>query len=525
MTASLAQLDLAKDTQPPADIAGLDAEMYTLDVPADGSPIKIKAYTALGAYRALQTLAQLVYSVGPDTPASGKWGRGKHAVGDGPLYIQSVPISIQDRPAYGYRGLLLDTSRNWYPLSVMLKLIDGMAVVKMNQLHWHATDTQSWPLAFDKDEDLSRLALNGSYGWTRDETGQPVYAVYTESDVSEVINYGAAHGVNVILEVDMPSHLMSGVVSLDNGNLITCAARDDWQNAGAQPPTGQLNLLPTKDAKGVPDDIGRFVTKVLDKIAGLSQSPYVSSGGDEPNLKCWGVEKEADIDASIIKPFMELVTKVTSSHSKLGMVWEEMGAKFPETAKTLAPGSIVEVWNNATNAQKVLANNAEVNIVLAPYQSFYLDCGGASSLGNNLNPNWCPYVGWQNQYAFDPESVADSVVAQLGATNDHDKAQLKSRFIGGESAIWSEQIDETNLETKVWPRAAAGAEVFWTGSQYTLNSQMVKRSAPPSRSDSDTAPLARILDLRYRMRSLGFNPEPLQPKWCALRPGKCNLQK
>ena len=82
-------------------------------------------------------------------------------------------------------------------------------------------------------------------------------------------------------------------------------------------------------------------------------------------------------------------------------------------------------------------------------------------------------------------------------------------MLGGEQLLWSEQSGPPNLDSIVWPRAAASAELFWTGGTLA-NGRLDVREA-----------LARIHDVRYRMLARGLNAIDLQPEWCALRPEKC----
>ncbi|EST06629.1 Glycoside hydrolase family 20, catalytic core [Kalmanozyma brasiliensis GHG001] len=490
-------LDLRTDKSAPADLGFLDAEMYRIDVPQDGSSIRLTSYTALGALRGLQTLLQLIYSL---PPQGGKSQR----------FIRNVPNVITDRPAYPYRGLLLDTSRNWFDLPTIRKLIDTMQFVKLNQLHWHATDTHSWPLAFEGE--LSVLADKGSYGWTYVD-GQLVRMVYTEADIKDIIDYAAARGINVIIETDMPAHMLEGVQAVGGGELMACPNRPDWQSVAAEPPSGQLRLvsngttLNTTDVGTftVPGPIKTFVSTLLRKTASLSKSVYVSSGGDEPNFHCWNLSSEAAMEPYLAK-FMAVVTNVTTAAGKKGVVWEEMAVKFPTVAKTLGKGSLVGIWNDPNNAGIAIENNPDVKVVLAPYTFFYLDCGGPVFLGNTTNNNWCPYVSWQKTYSFDPSVV----IANATAVNPGLKG-VRERFVGGESAVWSEQIDAQNLDVKVWPRAAAGAEVWWSG------------EVANGKKREPIEALERLLELRWRLVARGVRAEPLQPLWCALRVGECNL--
>lgn len=85
-------------------------------------------------------------------------------------------------------------------------------------------------------------------------------------------------------------------------------------------------------------------------------------------------------------------------------------------------------------------------------------------------------------------------------------------FFLGQQLLWTEQSSPENLDSIAWPRAASSAEVFWTGANF-----------PDGSPRNGTAALPRLHDFRFRMVQRGVNAIPLQPLWCALRPGLCDL--
>lgn len=87
----------------------------------------------------------------------------------------------------------------------------------------------------------------------------------------------------------------------------------------------------------------------------------------------------------------------------------------------------------------------------------------------------------------------------------------KSLVLGGEQLLWTEQSGPENVDSIVWPRAAASAELFWTGGTLADGSLDVSEA------------LGRLHDVRYRLKARGVNAINLQPEWCALRPEKCLL--
>lgn len=153
---------------------GVD-ESYDLVVPEKGGQATLKAKTWVGALRALETFSQLV-----------------EANDDDKLVIHTATIS--DAPTYGHRGILLDTSRNFYPVSSILRILDAQSYNKLNVFHWHATDSQSWPLYFKSHPEISK---KGAYS---------ARETYSPADVQKVISYAESLGIRVVIEVDMPAH-------------------------------------------------------------------------------------------------------------------------------------------------------------------------------------------------------------------------------------------------------------------------------------------------------------------------------
>jgi len=125
---------------------------------------------------------------------------------------------------------------------------------------------------------------------------------------------------------------------------------------------------------------------------------------------------------------------------------------------------------------------------------FYLDCGGGGWVGDNILGNsWCdPFKTWQKSYSFNPTANLTAEQSKL--------------VLGGQHLLWTEQSGPSNLDNVVWPRAASSAELFWSG---------------PGGDVSKALP--RLHDVSFRFVQRGVKAIPLQPLWCALRPGLCDL--
>ena len=207
-------------------------ESYSLRVSESGD-CSVSAPTLWGALHALTTLAQA---------ASGPAGDER--------VLRGLPLQIDDAPRFGYRGLLLDSARHFLPLPALLRTLDAMAATKLNVLHWHLTDAESFPLTLPGFEDLAGAAWHPR-------------AVYRPGDVAMVVEHARARGIRVVPEIDIPGH---GAWRA-RPELLACAD----------------TLDPTQDA------VYAFLADFLQAVTALFPDPYIFLGGDEVDVQaCWG---------------------------------------------------------------------------------------------------------------------------------------------------------------------------------------------------------------------------------------------
>ena len=119
-------------------------------------------------------------------------------------------VKIEDKPAFGYRGFMLDTVRHIFSVEDTKKLIDAAASVKMNVMHWHLTDDQGWRIeskAFPGLHEISAYRPGDHFGPCRKDAWEGGY--YTREEVKDFVAYCGSLGIQVIPEVDMPGHVRS----------------------------------------------------------------------------------------------------------------------------------------------------------------------------------------------------------------------------------------------------------------------------------------------------------------------------
>ena len=177
----------------------------------------VKAKTFYGARHGLETLGQLVN------------------YDDICGCLQVVKdADIEDGPAYPLRGLMLDTSRNFFSVDSILKMLDGMALNKLNTFHWHITDTHSFPIYITKQPEMTQY---GAYSQRH---------IYMPSDVKKIVDYAAVRGIRVMPEFDQPAHCGNGWQwgpKKGKGRMASCVNQDPWTSYCVEPPCGQLNPL------------------------------------------------------------------------------------------------------------------------------------------------------------------------------------------------------------------------------------------------------------------------------------------
>ena len=152
-------------------------ESYTVSMPLSGH-VLITANSSVGLSYGLTTFSQLFF---------------QHSKGG--AYTQLAPTMIVDAPMFSHRGLNLDTSRNFFSVADLKRTLDAMAFTKLNRLHWHVTDAQSWPLEISA---LPELSAAGAYAPN---------LVYSPGDVTEIMQYGNMLGIETVVEIDMPGSL------------------------------------------------------------------------------------------------------------------------------------------------------------------------------------------------------------------------------------------------------------------------------------------------------------------------------
>lgn len=386
----------------------LTEEAYTLEI--ERGRIVLEANDAQGISNALATLHQLILTAK-----------------DNKLPI----INIQDKPRFGYRGLMLDCSRHFWTVDELKETLSQMAFFKLNKLQMHLTDNNAWRLAMDQ---YPKLTAKGTYySDFPDLSGK----YYSTNDLKEIVKYAQALGIEIIPEVDLPGHAIALLAAMPQlsckGGTFEAYPEELPLN---QRKRGNENML----CIGNPESI-RFAQEVVDALIQIFPSKYIHLGGDEVPTAIWEkcpkcqalYKKEGMKEPGELQDFFtRKMSEYIRSKGKIMVGWDEINDRHAAT-----PEDMLTVWrDNGLKAQKAALERG-IPVVMCPQHGCYLDWGYA---GNST----------RKVYEWDP------VTSQV---TPEQEALVK----GGQGALWTERVaTQDRVEWMLYPRLAALSEVFWT---------------------------------------------------------------
>ncbi|ESP03745.1 hypothetical protein LOTGIDRAFT_136955, partial [Lottia gigantea] len=356
--------------------------------------VLIWANEVWGALRGLETFSQIVWKGQDDR-----------------LYVKETVIS--DYPRFQHRGILVDTSRHFLFKEVIFDIIDAMEANKMNVMHWHIVDDQSFPYKSKVYPDLSK---KGAF--------HPEF-VYSLEDITEIIHYARFRGVRIMPEFDSPGHTYSW--GLSQPELLTQCYQ------GSNPVKGYFGPIdPSKNATYT------FLKNLFDEILTVFQDTYIHLGGDEVPLQCWSSNPD------VTNFGIDLSKKAIIYNFRLMKDLRSIGKKRKDGVKFV-------MWQEVMNNDLQLPNDTLIQI----WMGDVMDINRAINLGYNVLYSTCWYLDhveygtkWPKYYQCDPA--------------DNSMTVDEKKILGGEACLWSEYVDNENYMTTLWPRASATAERLWS---------------------------------------------------------------
>jgi hexosaminidase len=411
-----APLGLSPTGDTPAD------ERHSLVIDADQAVVR--AAEPAGAARGLTTLIQLLAAAPPG--------------GAGGL---SVPCGrILDAPRYAWRGLSLDLARTFLTLDEVRRVIDLLALYKLNVLHVHLTDDQSWRLP------VGRSAAGPA----------PDAACYHDADLRALVAYAADRLVTVIPEVDTPGHA-SAFVQM-HPELNTGRNQVEFEL-----PPGHPHRAVWLDPE-LPATFA-LVEEVLAGVAAIFPGRYLHIGGDEP----YGMPH--DLYASYVRR----VRDVARSAGKRPLGWQESaraglgaddiiqywlaGVALPASAPPEVRAQVdAELASSRRDVETAAAASAPV--IVSPLSHCYLDVPYAEPSADPAQADRQARVGLR---FYAPQTVAESFGWEPAEALGPGRAALVA---GVEAAIWAETISGfDDLSFLLLPRLPGVAHKAWSSPQ------------------------------------------------------------
>jgi hexosaminidase len=432
-------------------------EAYELEVTEES--IVLTASTTAGLFYGIQTLRQMLpAAIEKKDKSTASW---------------SVPAAhIQDNPKYSYRGMHLDVSRHFFPVSFVKNFIDRLALYKFNRLHLHLTDDQGWRIqikkypeltdkgawrkfndqdsvCIEKSKDNPDFALPAEL--IKDTPEGKVYGgFYTQEEIREMVQYAADRQITIVPEIDMPGHMKAALNSYPE---LSCVDGSGW---------GKLFSIPLCPCE---ETTYEFAENILSEIVDLFPGQYVHIGGDEVDKLTWGqakackdlIQKErlAGVD-QLQGYFIRRLEKFLQSKGKKMIGWDEVldGGVDSTTA--------IMYWRGWVTEAPIKAAQGHHEVIMSPTSHCYFDYAPDRTTLEKL-------------YAFNP------IPEKLSSSE-------ASRISGVQANIWTEWIPTAaRLDYLTMPRMLALAEVGW---------------AKPTSYEAFNA---RVSDHYLRMDELGIN--------------------
>jgi hexosaminidase len=471
--------------------------------------VAVNAQTIYGMRHALETISQLI--VWDDVVGS---------------FAIASAVTISDKPAFKYRGVMIDVSRNFISLEKIEESVRAMGYNKMNVLHLHLSDTASIPITVPS---YPNVTIFGAY---EDDK------IFTVESMENLVEYANGYGVMVLPEIDAPAHMSAGWQwgpAGGLGELVLCTdpdgvRADQWASDSLEPPSGQLNLAN--------ENSFNVLNSIYHDVIEQFKSPFFHIGGDEVIVgsdSTWAACYNSSTRGKPIVDYVESLGLSREDPATFYALWENFtmratamiqnnykAANLPmeklhiwggggvdkkgvcynllaqENVQSFLPPDVfnIQVWDTSSGSIVPTLIQQGYDVILSNTDYVYLDCGNSGF--TNAGGYWCqPYHEWYHIYQY----MAD--VTQKWSLSEEDKKHI----FGSETLIWTEMVDDLSVSQKLWPRSAALAEALW--------------------SDPQTGwfeASSRMLQWRTLMVARGIQAEALQPLWCQQRAGDvCTL--
>lgn len=424
-------------------LASLGKEGYILKIRPN--EIEVTANTQIGIFYAIQSFYQLL-----------SW--------DGMLRdsVSLACIEIIDSPRFAWRGMMLDCSRYFFSPEFILRLIDNLALHKINTFHWHLTDDQGWRIEIKQFPELTSKAayrketIKGLlYNYPQQYDGKRYGGFYTQEDIKEIVSYAKDRFITVVPEIEMPGHAQAAIAACP------------WLGSTDVPVDVATKWGVSPYIYNPFDTTFYFLEKVLSEVFELFPGKYVHIGGDEAIKDQWianpkiqnkikelGLKNENELQSWFIKR----IQKFAQSKGKRIIGWDEI------TEGGAPNDAAIMYWRSEEEGPLEDAVKGNHSVVVTPTEFCYFDYYQAFPPKEPLSIGG--YLTLDKVYSFEP---IPSFCTK----------QQANQIMGTQANLWTEYISTPELaEYMLFPRLAALAEVGWTNEERKDYSDFSRRLYP-----------------------------------------------
>ncbi|KAM3969003.1 chitooligosaccharidolytic beta-N-acetylglucosaminidase [Aphomia sociella] len=385
------QIDIETDTDPRLRLNTEESYIVKVEMIHNQVLINIIGESFCGVRHGLETLSQLIL-LDQST---------------GHLITLSKSV-IKDTPTYKYRGLMIDTARNYILVPDLMRTIDAMATVKLNTFHWRISDVTSFPLLLPK---LPQLFEYGGYDRK---------LVYTKADVKSVVNRAGIRGIRVLLEVAAPGPVGRAWSWSED---VSCPRKNEnftCDNVLC------LRLLTTND---VFDTLQTIYSEIID-MTKVDDIFHLSNGVFSLSNCYYLIEERAGfLDKALDR--LKLANK--GFLPKLPVIWY---------TTQLMKDYEVKTWDRLGVQLSHWESNPSDNFL----SKFKVIHSSKWELSCEIRKQRChKYRSWQEMYAWKSWKNIEVFTVE-----------------GGEAMLWTDMVDAGNLDYHLWPRLSAVAERLWS---------------------------------------------------------------
>lgn len=344
---------------------------------------------------------------------------------------------IKDSPRFEYRGYMLDCARHFFSINLIKKVLDLLALHKINRFHWHLTEDQGWRIEIKKYPKLVEIGSHrkesqtgGRMLWGEKEyDGEPHSGYYTQDEIREVVAYAKSLFIEVIPEIDIPGHFTAAL-----------AAYPEYSCTGGPFEVGTKWGIYKDILCAGKESAYDFVQDILNEIIPLFPYRHIHIGGDEAPKDRWKkcpdcrkmMEKHGIKNEKLLQTFFtNRIVKFLKGRNCTVIGWDEIATG------DLDKDVIVQYWSPFGQDRAVTSMDDGRKCIFSPFKKFYLDYS-------------YEFIPLRNTYEFDP------YLKEL--TKD-----AKKMIIGVEAPLWTEYVDsEERLFWQTFPRLSAVSETGWT---------------------------------------------------------------